>query len=185
MARKEKPRKNPIVNKSYVWDLEVEGGMHTYTVFVGEDECVTYEDGKECKHLKIMDKTQQIGVLQIDCKTRVFDDIVPFKLEYGIPYIKIETDEGKIDWIASDTTLEDRLQAQIRQVKKQAYAMCGLGVLFLLWCAIQFAVWGTLGEWPIAPVFSVFCFAAAAMNLIQLKNELNAMGRPFSIKLNG
>ena len=121
MLRKPKPRKVPIVNKEYIWELEVEGQPHEYKVFVGENECITYEDGVECKHLKIMDKTQMQGVLQIDCKTKVFDDITDFQLENGIPYIKLEDEEGKLKWFKSDTTKEDELQARIRSVKKESY----------------------------------------------------------------
>lgn len=184
MPRKPKPRKVPIVNKEYVWELEVDGRKHTYSVFVGEDECITYEDGVECKHLKIMDKTQQVGLLQIDCKTKVFDDShTPFQLENGIPYIMIEHEEGKLKWTMSDTTKEDRLQEQVYLVKKRAYGMIGLGGFFVLWCIVQFALTGTLGEWPAAPLLAVFSFTAAAMNFVQLKNELQEMGRNFSMKL--
>ena len=84
MARKPKARKEPIVNKEYIWNLDVDNDLHEYKVFVGEDECITYEDGVECKRLKIMDKTQMQGLLQIDCKTKVFDEITDFQLENGI-----------------------------------------------------------------------------------------------------
>lgn len=184
MARKPKPRKNPIVNKEYVWELEVDGSLHSYKVFVGEDECVTYEDDVECKRLKIMDKTQMEGLLQIDCKTKIFDDShVPFQLENGIPYIMVDDDDGKPRWTMSDTTREDRLQEQVVQVKKRAYGMIAMGFIFMLWCAVQYFIEGTLGEWPAAPMLAIFCFTAGGVNFIQLKNELSAMGRHFSMKL--
>ena len=179
MAKKQEP----IVNKMYEWELEVDGQLVTWKCFVGENECITYEGDRECKHLKIMDKTQKQGVLQINCETRVWDEIVPFQLENGVPYIKLEDEDGKRKWRMSDTTREDRLQAQIVKVKKEAYMMCGGGVIFIIWCIVQFALAGTLGEWHMAPIMAVFCFAAAAMNLVRLKNELTAMGRPFSLKL--
>ena len=183
MVRKPKARKNPIVNKMYVWELEVEDRLVEWKCFVGENECVTYEGDRECKHLKIMDKTQMEGLLQIDCETRVWDQIVPFQLENGIPYIKIEDEEGKKKWVMSDTTREERLQTQIRSVKKQAYMMIGLGVVLLLIALAQYLIFGTMGEWPIAPVLACMCFAACAMNLVRLRNELLAMGRTFSFKL--
>ena len=34
MLRKPKPRKVPIVNKEYIWTLEVEDEVHEYKVFV-------------------------------------------------------------------------------------------------------------------------------------------------------
>lgn len=178
MARKPKARKIPLVNKEYVWELEVDDQLHTYKVFVGEDECITYEDDVECKHLKIMDKTQQEGLLQIDCKTKVLDEILPFQLENGIPYIKVE---GR--WTASDTTKEDRLQEKIRMYKKQSLAMCAVGACLLLYTLIEYLVTGTLSDWDFAPILGLFFFAAAAMTMVRLKNEVEAMGRKFTWKL--
>lgn len=179
MAKKHKP----IVNKMYEWNLEVDGQLVSWKCFVGEDECITYEGDRECKRLKIVDKTQAPGVLQIDCETRVWDDIVPFQLENGVPYIKILGEDGKQKWIMSDTTKEDRLQAQIRKVKKEAYMYFGIGVLVVLFGVAQYLIKGTLGEWPIAPILATMFFVAGALNLIRLRNELSDMGRQFSFKL--
>lgn len=179
MARKNEP----IVNKMYVWELEVDRKPVLWKCFVGEDECITYEGDQECKRLKIMNKEQKQGVLQIDTQTRVWDDIVPFQLENGVPYIKLENEDGEKKWRMSDTTREDRLQAQIRKVKKEAYMTCGVGAFFLLCWVVQILMTGSLGEWPIMPVMAVFCVVSAAMNMVRLKNELDTMGRPFSWKL--
>ncbi|MBR2047342.1 MAG: hypothetical protein IJ960_01960 [Oscillospiraceae bacterium] len=172
-----------VVNKMYEWELEVDGQTVMWKCFVGEDECITYEGDRECKHLKIMDKTQERGVLQIDCVTRVWDEIVPFQLENGIPYIKLKDDEGEAKWVSSDTTKEDRLQAQIRKVKREAYGSWTTGGIFVLMCVVQLIVQGTLGEWPIFPTLAVLCVVAGFMNMIRLKNELEQLGRPFSWKL--
>lgn len=166
------------MSKEFVWTLEVEGEEVIWKCVVHEDECVTYEGDVECKHLKITNHESKYGVQQIDCVTKVYDEILPFKLEKDIPYIKIEG-----DWLASDTTMEDRLQEQIKAVKKQALYMCVGGVFFLIVILIQLLVKGNLGEWPITPVFSIFCFTAAAMQMVRLKNELEAMGRKFTWKL--
>ena len=173
-------KKEPIVNKMYEWELEVDGAIVKWKCFVGENECITYEGDRECKHLKIMDKTQAQGVLQIDCVTRVWDELVPFQLENGIPYIKLEDEDGERKWRMSDTTREDRIQARIRQVKKEAYLTAGAGVVLLLIVLAQFLITGTLGEWNVIPMMGILCFAAAAMNMVRLRNELQAMGRPFS-----
>ena len=177
MARKPKARKEPIVNKMYVWELEVEDRLVEWKCFVGEDECVTYEGDRECKRLKIMDKTQQEGLLQIDTKTRVWDEVLPFQLENGIPYIQID---GK--WVSSDTTKEDRLQQRIRNVKIQSYMMLVYGIALLIVTLVQYLT-KSLGEFPVAPVLACMCFVACASNLVRLRNELLAMGRSFSIKL--
>lgn len=178
MAKKHKP----IVNKMYEWNLEVDGKLVSWKCFVGEDECITYEGDRECKRLKIVDKTQAPGVLQIDCETRVWDDIVPFQLEDGIPYIKILNEEGKQKWIFSDTTKEDQLQAQIRKVKLEAYLSMGAGLILMLVTLYQYLT-NSLGEWPIAPMMALLCFVAGGMNLVRLNNELKALGRKFSFKL--
>lgn len=176
-------KKEPIVNKMYEWELEVDGQLVKWKCFVGENECITYEGDRECKRLKIMDKEQKEGLLQIDTQTRVWDEIVPFQLENGIPYIKLENDEGERKWRMSDTTREDRLQHQIKKVKKEAYVSWACGIVFVIWCVVQFALTGSLGEWPVAPVFAGFCILTGFMNMIRLKNEMEAMGRPFSWKL--
>lgn len=176
-------KNEPIVNKMYEWELEVDGQVVSWKCFVGENECITYEGERECKHLKIMDKTQKPGVIQIDCETRVWDEIVPFQLENGVPFIKLEDEDGKKKWRASDTTKEDRLQAQIRKVKMEAYYAFGGGVICLILCLIQYLIEGSLGEWPMLPILAIFFFAAGGMNLVRLRNELMEMGRPFSMKL--
>lgn len=176
-------KKQQIVNKMYQWELEVDGQSVIWKCFVGENECITYEGDRECKHLKIVDKTQKPGVIQVDCKTRVWDEIVPFQLENGIPYIELEAEDGTRKWRCSDTTKEDRLQAQIRKVKKECYWMFGGGVICLIWTLVQYLLEGTLGEMPLPPMMAVVFFSAGAMNLVRLRNELLELGRPFSIKL--
>lgn len=180
MARKPKARKVPIVNKEYIWELEVENDMHEFKVFVGEDECITYEDGVECKRLKIMDKTQMRGLLQIDCQTKVFDEITGFQLENGIPYLKLEDEDGEYRWIMSDTTMEDRLQAKIRSVKREAYGYAVIGLVIWAIALGQKLITGHFDEVLMLPVLGIFCFACCGMQLVRLRNELNALGRKFS-----
>ena len=183
MARKPKERKVPIVNKDYIWELDVDGELHEFKVFVGENECITYADGVECKRLKIMDKRQMEGLLQIDTQTRVLDEVTGFQLENGIPYIKIENEDGDLRWCMSDTTREDRLQEKVRILKKEAYGYALIGVFFFIAMFIERAITGSFGEWPIWPVLGVTCFSGCAFQLVRLRNELEAMGRPFSLKL--
>ncbi len=183
MARKPKARKVPIVNKEYIWDLEVNNDMHEFKVFVGEDECITYEDGVECKRLKIMDKTQMPGLLQIDCQTKVFDEITGFQLENGIPYIKLEDEDGDVKWTMSDTTHEERMQQRIRSVKLEAYGYAGIGVFFFIVALIQKLVTGSFDEVFMIPMMGIFGFTCCGLQLVRLRNELNDLGRPFSLKL--
>ncbi len=183
MARKPKPRKVPIVNKEYVWELEVDGEIHEFKVFVGEDECITYADGEECKRLKIMEKTQMQGLLQIDCVTRVLDEVTGFQLENGIPYIKLEDEDGDRRWVMSDTTREDRLQTRVRQLKREAYGYAIVGLILFVITLVKKLINAGYDDIFIYPTLGIFCLACSGLQLVRLKNELEAMGRPFSWKL--
>ena len=183
MARKPKERKVPIVNKEYIWTLEVDGENHEFKVFVGEDECITYADGVECKRLKIMDKRQMPGLLQIDCETRVLDEVTGFQLENGIPYIKVEDEEGDHKWTMSDTTHEDRMQEKIRRVKREAYGYVIIAAIFFAIAIGQKIVTGHFDSVFMMPTLGIFSLTCFFMQMIRLKNELSALGRPFSWKL--
>jgi len=183
MLRKPKPRKVPIVNKEYIWTLDVENDTHEFKVLLTENECITYEDDVECKRLKIMNKTQMPGVLQIDCETKVFDEITGFQLEDGIPYLKLEDEDGEYRWIMSDTTQEDRLQAKIRSVKKESYFYAALGVVLFIWAILQKLITGHFDEVFMIPLMGIFCFTCCGLQLVRLKNELQAMGRKFTWKI--
>lgn len=178
-----KKKKEPIVNKMYVWELEYEGQTVQWKCFVGEDECITYEGDQEIARLPIENKTQEQGVLQINTKTKVFDETTKFQLENGVPYIKLIDENGDRKWIKSDTTLEDTLQARVRQVKKEAYTMGGLSIVMALITVIDFVINGQISEWNFLHIFAVIFLLAAGMNLVKLRNELLAMGRTFSFKL--
>lgn len=178
MARKPRVRKVPIVNKEFLWEIEVDDEIHEFKVYLTEDECITYEDGVECDRLKIQDKMQMEGLLQIDSETKVFDEVLPFQLEAGIPYIKLEG-----YWKASDTTDEERIWEKVRMYKKQSYILVGVGLLMLVLTFVQYLVEGSIGEWPMMPVMGCFLIACAAMTLVRVKGELEAMGKTFSLKM--
>lgn len=166
------------MSKEFVFTLEVEDEEVLWKCVVGEDEVITYEGDVECKHLKIMNHERKPGVLQIDCVTKVYDEILPFQLENGMPFIKIEG-----EWVASDTTEEDRLQAKVRAYKKESFVYAMAGVVMLIGYLIFVLVTGTTGEWPIAPILGIFCISSGAMTMVRLKNELEAMGRKFDWKI--
>ncbi len=178
MARKPRVRKIPLVNKEFLWEIEVDDDIHEFKVYLTEDECITYEDGVECDRLPIQDKMQMEGLLQIDSETKVFDEVLPFQLEAGIPYIKIEG-----NWKASDTTEEERIQEKVKSYKKQSYILIATGIAMLLITLVQFIVTGSIGEWPMLPVMGFFMIACGAMTMVRIRGELEAMGKPFSWKL--
>ena len=173
-----------VVNKMYVWDLEVEGKDLEWKCFVGIDECITYENGRECQRMKIENMRQAQGVVQIDTEVKVGDEMVPFQLENGIPYIKLMDDEaGERKWKMSETTWDDRLNAQSRTVKKEAYLMVGIGLVMVGISLVDYLMDFKIADMNFCPLMSVIFMTAGAVNLVKLKNELDQLGRKFTWKL--
>ena len=54
MFKRKKSTVKPDLPKEYVWALEIEGEDHEFKCLVTEDEVITYEDGREHKHLKVV-----------------------------------------------------------------------------------------------------------------------------------
>lgn len=170
MFKKKKSTVKPDLPKEYVWTLIIGEEEHEYKCLVTETEVVTYQDGVEHKHLKITDPTCMEGVLQIDTKTKIFDDMVEFQLERFIPYIRLE---GK--WTMSHTTEDDRMQEQIAIYKKQSLQETVAGVGCLLVALGKFLFTGAMDDWWILIVFGIFFISSAGMRMARLKNELDAL----------
>ena len=170
MFKKKRSTEHPPLPKEYIWELEVEGKPRVFKCFVTEEGVTTYEDGVEHKHLKITDPTCMEGVLQIDCETKIFGEMIPFQLERFIPYIKLDD-----HWVMSDTTKEDRLQQQIAIYKKQSKQEATVGVCVLLVVLGMIIFTGGMGDLWILSVFGIFFLTSAGMRMARLKNELTAM----------
>ena len=170
MFKKKRSTEHPDLPKEYIWDLEVEGNPRQFKCLVTEEGVTTYEDGVEHKHLKITEPTCMEGVLQIDCETKIFGEMIPFQLERFIPYIKLDD-----HWVMSDTTKEDRLQQQIAIYKKQSKQEAVVGVIALLVVLGMVIVTGGMGDLWILSVFGIFFLTSAGMRMARLKNELTAM----------
>ena len=162
------------MTKEYIFTLEVDDEEVIWKCIVGENDCVTYEGDVECERFTLTTSERKPHVLQLDTKAKVYDDVLPLQVENGMPFIKIE---GK--WIASDTTEEDRIQANILKYKKESYLIAAVGVAMLIYFLIDTLIHGGVQGWPIAPVMGIFCLSAAAYTLIRVRNELDAMGRKF------
>lgn len=169
MFKKKKSTVKPNLPKEYVWALEIDDVDHEFKCLVTEDEVITYEDGKEHKHLKVVDHTCMEGVLQIDCETKLFGSMVPFQLERYIPYIKLDR------WIMSDTTREDRLQEQIVIYKNQSKWETITGIAMILVHLLGQLVIPVLSEMWMLTVFGIFFIASAVYRLARLRNELTAL----------
>ena len=169
MFNKKRKCVKPDLPKEYVWALEIEGEDHEFKCLVTEDEVITYEDGREHKHLKVVDHTCMEGVLQIDCETKLFGEMVPFQLERYIPYIKLDR------WIMSDTTRDDRMQEQIKIYKNQSKWEVITGVVAILVHLLGQFIFPILKEMWMLSIFGIFFISSAAYRMARLRNEINAL----------
>lgn len=169
-GKKKKSTVKPNLPKEYIWNLLIDGEEKVFKCLVTETEIVTYEEGREHKHLKIMDQTCMEGVLQIDTVTKIFGEMIDFQLERFIPYIRLE---GK--WTMSDTTQQDRMEEQIAIYKKQSKQEAVVGVLCELVVLAKQLIMGDIGDWWMLNVFGILFIASALLRMARLRNEINAM----------
>ena len=169
MFKRKKSTVKPDLPKEYVWALEIDGVDHEFKCLVTEDEVITYEDGREHKHLKVVDHTCMEGVLQIDCETKIFGTMTPFQLERFIPYIKLDR------WIMSDTTREDRLQEQVAIYRKQSKYEFIVGACMILLNVILGIGFGLFEDTLVFTVIGSLCIVSGAYQLIRVKQELAAI----------
>ena len=166
---KKKKCPKPELPKEYVWALEIEGVDHEFKCLVTENEVITYEDGREHKHLKVTDHTCEVGVLQIDCETKIFGEMYPFQLERYIPYIKLDR------WLMSDTTRDDRMAEQIQIYKNQSKWEIITGIVLILLHLVGQLLFPVMKELWILSIFGIFFIASAFYRMARLRNELIAL----------
>jgi len=159
----------PELPKEYVWALEIDDEDHEFKCLVTEDEVITYEDGREHKHLKVVDHTCYEGVLQIDCETKIFGTMTPFQLERYIPYIKLDR------WIMSDTTREDRLLEQVAIYRKQSRIEYIIGAIMILVNVIMGIAFGMFEDTLMFSIMGMLFIVSGAYQMIRVKQELNAI----------
>ena len=170
MFNKKKEAPKPNLPKEYVWALDIEGEDHEFKCLVTEDEVITFEDGVECKHLKIMDHTCKVGVLQIDCNTKLFKELVGFQLERYIPYLNLAG-----GWTMSDTTREDRLMEQVAIYRKQSFWEYVIGGIMILVNVILGVGFGLFEDTLIFTVMGLLFIVSGAYQTIRVKQELAAI----------
>lgn len=170
MFNRKKEAPKPNLPKEYLWALDIEGEDHEFKCLVKEDEVITFEDGVESKHLKVMDHTCQVGVLQIDCNTKLFQEQVGFQLERYIPYLNLAG-----GWTMSDTTREDRMAEQIQIYKKQSKWETIMGIAMILVHLVGQLIFPILKDLWMFSIFGILCISAAAYRMVRLRNELNAI----------
>lgn len=160
----------PNLPKEYVWELEVDGEDKLYKVVVDEDMCTTYLDDQELKHLKVMDKTCKVGVLQIDTVTSINGQMIPFQLERYIPYIQLD---GK--WKMSDTTRQDRIEEGVAIHRRNSLIEAVVGSVLLLISLVWYLLAGKGSDWWMFCVFGIFIIFSGLTRMVRLRNELTAL----------
>ena len=170
MFNKKKEAPKPNLPKEYVWALDIEGEDHEFKCLVTEDEVITYEDGVESKHLKVMDHTCQVGVLQIDCNTKLFKELVGFQLERYIPYLNLAG-----GWTMSDTTREDRLHEQVAIYRKQSKLEYLIGGILILVNVIAGLAFGAFEDTLVFTIIGTLFIVSGAYQMIRVKQELAAI----------
>lgn len=158
------------MSKEFVWELEVNNDYKIFKCVVGDKEVVTYEDGVEKKHLKITNPVKKIGVLQIDTQTKVFGDLVPFRMENDTPYLLLEN-----KWIMSDTTRDERVEKAATTYRRNSLIEICVGAAMLLCCLIFYLVNGAVGSVSILGIIGVMLVFAGVSTMIRLKQELSAL----------
>lgn len=157
-------------SNEHIFSIDYDGVIKKWKCVVLEDEVVTYEDGVEMKHLKIMNKERAPQVLQMDIVTSIYGEQIPFQLENGFPFIKLEG-----EWVPSDTFSEAKQQAAIKMYKKYSLQETIVGVICLLVVLCIKLFTGEVGDWWMLTVFGVFFFGSAALRMARLFNELQAI----------
>ena len=157
-------------SNEHIFRIDFDGVIKQWKCVVLDKEVVPYEDGVEQKHLKIKNAERAPGVMQIDTVTTIYGEQIPFQLENGIPFIQLED-----EWVPSDTFAAAKQEAAVKMYQRQSKneSIVGLGMLALVLGKWLFT--GDMGQWWILSVFGIFFLASAALRLVRLRNELNAM----------
>ncbi len=156
------------VSNEHIFSIDYDGVVKEWKCVVLENEVVTYEDGVEKKHLKIMNKERAPQVLQIDTVTSIYGEMIPFQLENGIPFIKLQG-----EWISSDTFDVAKRNAAVKMYRRQSKqeAICGAACLLVV--LAKQLITGDIDNWWMLGIFGMFFISSAALRIGRLQSELN------------
>ncbi len=162
------------MTKEYIFTMDFDDGAYQkqWKCVVSDDKCVTYADDVECETFLLDTPVRKPHVIQLDTVAQVFDEKLPLQVENGMPFLKMDG-----VWECSDTTDEDRLQANIMKYKKDSlrYGLLGVGLLIFYVVDMIWLKWMT--DVPISLSLGLLCIVSGVITLIRIKNELEAMGR--------
>lgn len=168
------------MTKEYIFTMNFEDGdiQKVWKCVVSEDKCVTYAENEKCETFKLTTKERAPHVIQLDTVAQVFDEKLPLQVENGIPFLKMDG-----QWECSDTTDEDRLEANIRKYKKESYFYALLGVAMMAFQLIDWAFLKFSGDMPMFIVLGIFSISCGGITMVRLNNEMKAIGRKLDWKL--
>ncbi len=156
--------------KEYVWYLDIDNEDKIFKCLVTDTECITYEGDKEHKHLKITNPVRKNRVLQIDTVTSVYGQILPFQLENGVPYIKIDG-----SWKMSETNRQERIAQNIRVNRISSFLLIGAGIAVTLVMLAKHYLTGDVGKWWFLSIMGAMLIISGCSNLVRLKKELEIL----------
>ena len=167
------------MTKEYIFTMAFEDGDYQkeWTCIVYEDKCETFAEGEKCQTFRFDTTQRKPHVLQLDTEAKVFDEILPLQVENGIPFRKMD---GK--WECSDTTDEDRLQANIRKYRRESYLYCFLGLCFLIFYVVDLLVMRWMVDAPIGLTLGLLCIVSGVITMVRLNNEMKELGRKLDWK---
>lgn len=169
MALTKKKYETIECSNEHIFRLEYEGTIKVWKCVVLEDEVVTYEADVETGRLKITDKTNAPQVLQIDTVATIYGEQIPFQLECGAPFLKLEG-----EWVPSDTFAAAKREAAAKMYRRQAKLQIGIGIAMLVGFLAIWLLMGTMGDLWIISVFGMFFISSGGFTWVRVRNELQA-----------
>jgi len=157
-------------SNNHVFSIEYDGVIKKWNCVVLENEVVCYERSKETARLKITNREVAPHVIQVDTTVNIYGEEIPFQLENGFPFIRLED-----EWVPSDTFTAARQEAAIKMYKRNSLQETIAGGILLAAMVIIWIVTGSLDDWWILSVFGIFLLSSAAYRMVRLRNELMAM----------
>ena len=158
------------MSKEFVWELEIDDEYRIFRCVVEDTEVITYEGDVEKKHLKITNPVKKIGILQIDTTTRIYGDMIPFRMENDTPYLLVDG-----TWIMSDTTRDQRLEKAVETYRRNSTIEVVAGIVLLLASLGIYLVKGELGQLSMMAIIGVMILFAGFSTMVRLKQELAAL----------
>ena len=159
-----------VCSNNHVFSIDYNGEIKKWNCVVLENEVVAYERSKETARMKLTNKECAPHVIQLDTVVNIYGEDIPFQVENGFPFIKLEG-----EWVSSDTFTEAKREAAIKMHKRSSKQEGIMGALLLIGMFAMWLINGDLGEWWILSVFGIFFLSSAGMRMVRLRNELMAI----------